>query len=85
VIVGGEFVDEHEDASSDEEEGVWVERMRYPSYPVYPVYGLPSGGGQLSDTVFRLEAKTTRTTKVFGIPVVKRIVEASDSQDWRGH
>jgi hypothetical protein len=85
VVRRDELADEDSDGSSDEEEGLQVQRMRYPVYPVYPEYVAPRPQVQVSDTVFRLSGRTTRTTKVLGIPVVKRIVEVTDSQDWKGH
>ena len=77
-----ELADEDSDESSDEEEGLRVQRMRY---PLYPEYVAPRAQVHLSDTVFKLSGRTTRTTKVLGIPVVKRILEVTDSQDWKGH
>jgi hypothetical protein len=81
VVVRDELPDEYSYGSSDEEEGEEYRRRRYLSYPKYIA---PPGRVYLSDTVFKLSAMTTRTTKIFGIPVVKRTVEATDSQDWTG-
>jgi hypothetical protein len=81
ALVRDELPDEYSYGSSDEEEGQEYRRQRYPSYPEYIA---PLGQVHLSDTVFKLSATTTRTTKIFGIPVVKKTVEATDSQDWTG-
>jgi hypothetical protein len=75
--------DEDECGSSSEEEGRSDDQRR--RYPSYPKYVTPWEQVNLSDTKFKLSAKTTRTTKIFGVPVMKRTVEATDEQDWQGH
>jgi hypothetical protein len=71
-------VEDDGNCASDEEEGV--------EYPVrgYSSYVAPLEQVHLSDTAFRLTATTTRTTKVFGVPVFTRTVQATDAQDWTG-
>jgi len=67
-----------EDPDESSDEG----GFRYPRIYPGPEYVAARSQVQLSDTVLKLSAKTVRTTTVLGIPLLKRTVEASDSQDW---